>query len=145
MKIAIISDIHDNVWNLRAAMHWLASLQGDEAAQELICCGDLCSPFVLSLLANGFSGPIHAVAGNNEGDWRQIMINAAKANETKARQDLARMQELADKQVISRMQLDAGLVHRAHLPAPERAEEVSQLEDDVFAGRGGLRRMHRRA
>ena len=37
MKIAIISDIHDNVWNLRAAMHWLASLQGDEAAQELIC------------------------------------------------------------------------------------------------------------
>jgi len=81
MKIAIISDIHDNVWNLRAAMHWLASLQGDEAAQELICCGDLCSPFVLGLLANGFPGPIHAVAGNNEGDWRQIMINAAKANQ----------------------------------------------------------------
>lgn len=34
-------------------------------------------------------------------------IAAARANETKARQDLARMQELADKQVVSRMQLDA--------------------------------------
>src|SRR3954469_14453911 len=34
-------------------------------------------------------------------------IAAARANETKARQDLARMQELADKQVVSKMQLDA--------------------------------------
>jgi membrane fusion protein (multidrug efflux system) len=34
-------------------------------------------------------------------------ITAAKANETKARQDLARMEELAAKQVVSKMQLDA--------------------------------------
>src|SRR5690242_6279799 len=34
-------------------------------------------------------------------------IQAAKANETKAKQDLARMEDLAGKQVISRMQLDA--------------------------------------
>lgn len=34
-------------------------------------------------------------------------IAAARANETKARQDLARMQELADKQIVSKLQLDA--------------------------------------
>jgi multidrug resistance efflux pump len=34
-------------------------------------------------------------------------IQAARANETKAKQDLARMEDLAAKQVISKMQLDA--------------------------------------
>jgi putative phosphoesterase len=80
MKLAIISDIHDNVWNLRAALGAIR----DTHAETLICCGDLCSPFIVGLLASGFSGAIHAVAGNNEGDWRQIMINAAKANQNRS-------------------------------------------------------------
>ncbi len=76
MKLAIISDIHDNIWNLRAALNYIGGANVD----TLICCGDLCSPFVVGLLASGFRGPIHAVAGNNEGDWRQIMLIGAKAN-----------------------------------------------------------------
>lgn len=50
----------------------------------LICCGDLCSPFVVGLLASGFPGPIHAVAGNNEGDWRRLMLSAARANQERS-------------------------------------------------------------
>ena len=72
MRIAIVSDIHDNVWTLQAA---LTSLHN---ADILICCGDLCSPFIVSLMAEGFSGPIHIVEGNNEGDWRRITQQAAK-------------------------------------------------------------------
>lgn len=79
MKLAILSDIHDNVWNLRAALSYIARSQVD----GLICCGDLCSPFIVGLLAHGFAGPIHAVAGNNEGDWRQIMLNTATANKNR--------------------------------------------------------------
>lgn len=71
MRIAIISDIHDNVWTLQSA---LASLQD---ADILICCGDLCSPFIVGLIAEGFNGPIHIVEGNNEGDWRRITQQAA--------------------------------------------------------------------
>jgi putative phosphoesterase len=72
MQIAILSDIHDNVWNLRAA------LAGAQAADALICCGDLCSPFVIGLLAEGFAGrPIHIVFGNNDGDLYRITQNAA--------------------------------------------------------------------
>jgi hypothetical protein len=57
MKIGILSDIHDNLWNLRAALGGLGE------ADALICCGDLCSPFVVGLLAEGFPGrPIHVVA-----------------------------------------------------------------------------------
>jgi hypothetical protein len=80
MQIAILSDIHDHVWNLRAALHFIRTADVD----ALICCGDLCSPFIVGILANGFSGPIHAVSGNNEGDWRQIMVNAANANASRA-------------------------------------------------------------
>jgi uncharacterized protein len=72
MKIAIVSDIHDNVWTLQAALTRLHS------ADILICCGDLCSPFILGLMAEGFSGPIHIVEGNNEGDWRRITQQAAR-------------------------------------------------------------------
>jgi putative phosphoesterase len=66
MKLAIVSDIHDNVWTLQAA------LAGMQDAEQLICCGDLCSPFVVALIAERFHGPIHIVEGNNEGDWRRM-------------------------------------------------------------------------
>ena len=72
MKLAVISDIHDNVWTLQAA---LANLQ---EADLLICCGDLCSPFVVGLIGEGFRNPIHIVEGNNEGDWRRITQAAGK-------------------------------------------------------------------
>lgn len=77
MRLAVISDIHDHVWNLRAALGYIHQANVD----ALICCGDLCSPFVVGILAQKFPGPIHAVAGNNEGDWRQIMINTTRANQ----------------------------------------------------------------
>ena len=38
MKIAILSDVHDNIWKLETL---LASLE----AQALIFCGDFCAPF----------------------------------------------------------------------------------------------------
>jgi uncharacterized protein len=71
MKLAILSDIHDHVWNLRAA------LEACREADALICCGDLCSPFIVKQLADGFAGPIHIVFGNNDGDQFRITQNAA--------------------------------------------------------------------
>lgn len=73
MRIGIVSDIHDNVWNLRGA---LAAMRDVDA---LICCGDLCSPFVIGLLAEGLPArPIHIVFGNNDGDLFRIAQVAAK-------------------------------------------------------------------
>jgi uncharacterized protein len=66
MKIAILSDIHDNLWKLDVA---LGSIR---ECQEMICCGDLCSPFVVDELAKGFAGPIHIVFGNNDADLFRI-------------------------------------------------------------------------
>jgi membrane fusion protein (multidrug efflux system) len=57
----------------------------------------------------GASGQAQAAVAQATGQRSSLdaQIAAARANETKTRQDLARMQELADKQVISKMQLDA--------------------------------------
>jgi uncharacterized protein len=72
MKLAILSDIHDNVWTLAMA------LEGIKDADGLICCGDLCSPFILDQLADGFSGSIHIVFGNNDGDLFRITDKASR-------------------------------------------------------------------
>lgn len=79
MNIAVFSDIHDNVWNLRVALHALAGLPQGEAADQLICCGDLCSPFVARMLVDfGRSQdvPVHVVFGNNDGDTSRITAQA---------------------------------------------------------------------
>ncbi|HOX03110.1 MAG TPA: metallophosphoesterase [Candidatus Paceibacterota bacterium] len=66
MKIGIVSDIHDHLAKLRAA---LERLQG---AAALLCCGDICSPFALREMGRGFPGPIHVVWGNNDGDLYRL-------------------------------------------------------------------------
>jgi hypothetical protein len=73
MRIAIISDIHDNLWNLAAAI----SSDAVKDADVLICCGDLCSPFVIDELAK-FPKDVHIVFGNNDADLYRITAKAAK-------------------------------------------------------------------
>ncbi len=70
MKIAILSDIHDNVWKLDAAISAVSH------ADVMLCCGDLCSPFVIHQLGRGFPRPIHIVFGNNDADLYRISANA---------------------------------------------------------------------
>lgn len=69
MKIAIISDIHDHVWNLKKVLE-RPELQATDA---MICCGDLCAPFIIKLLGQAYINPIHIVLGNNDGDVASII------------------------------------------------------------------------
>ncbi len=63
MRVAVISDTHDNIWKLEAAMPYL------ESADAVIHCGDLCAPFIARLLGDGVGEtPVHIVWGNNDGD-----------------------------------------------------------------------------
>lgn len=71
MRIGIISDVHDAVPTLRAA---LTALQD---VDTLLVAGDLCSPFVLPVLAHGYRrGRIHVVFGNNDGDRFRMAVVA---------------------------------------------------------------------
>ena len=63
MRIAIISDTHDNIWSLEKAMRHLVT------ADAVLHCGDLISPFMLVRLAEGVEcSPVNFVWGNNDGD-----------------------------------------------------------------------------
>ena len=67
MHIGIISDIHDHLANLATAIDFL----NEQRTDALICCGDLCSPFVVDELKK-FAGPVHIVFGNNDADLFRI-------------------------------------------------------------------------
>lgn len=73
MKIAICSDIHDNIWKLDSALPMIHD------CEALIFCGDFCAPFTLAQMAQGFHGPIHAVFGNNDGDPRLLVTTATRS------------------------------------------------------------------
>ncbi len=79
MKIAILSDIHDNIWKLSAATKAVLAA----GAEHLIFCGDFCAPFTLKQLADETKLPIDAVWGNNDGDkWLLTKLAAAAGNVT---------------------------------------------------------------
>ena len=66
MKLLVLSDIHDHVWHLQSFLSALSD------ADVLICCGDLCAPFVMGMLGREFPGDIHLVFGNNDADQFRI-------------------------------------------------------------------------
>ena len=63
MKLYVFSDIHDNIWALDRALKILSPENS-----YLLFLGDFCAPFTLVQLAEGYSGPIHIIWGNNDGD-----------------------------------------------------------------------------
>ena len=66
MRLGIISDIHDHLHNLQPVVAWLTG-----KTDLLICCGDLCSPFIMDELKK-YTGPVHIIFGNNDADLYRI-------------------------------------------------------------------------
>jgi len=62
MKIAIISDLHDNLVNLEKFLGWV----GKNEIDSIICCGDITNAETLAALAGGFAGKIFLARGNME-------------------------------------------------------------------------------
>lgn len=60
MKVAIFSDLHDNIPNLNLFLNWVNKNKID----NLIFCGDLANQNTLKELVKGFSNNIYLVGGN---------------------------------------------------------------------------------
>ncbi|MFP4476099.1 MAG: YfcE family phosphodiesterase [Desulfatibacillaceae bacterium] len=74
MLLAVMSDSHDNIWNLEKAL----AEAGDRGCSVIIHCGDFVAPFSLKQMAD--SGlPVYAVFGNNDGDRFLLTRTAAAA------------------------------------------------------------------
>lgn len=65
MKIAIISDVHDNIPNLKKVLDYCAQ----NSVEKIICCGDLASLETLDFLNDNFQGEIFFVFGNMDDDY----------------------------------------------------------------------------
>ena len=115
MKVAILSDIHDNIWKLETL---LAALEAD----VLIFCGDFCAPFTLAQIAEGFAGPVHVVFGNNDGDQRLLSRVASKYNKVTLHGDFAELT------------LDGRQVAVTHYPEIGRALAKGESYDLVCHG-----------
>ncbi|MBU1092505.1 metallophosphoesterase [Patescibacteria group bacterium] len=63
MKIAIISDIHENFHNLGLALKDIE----DRGMEQILCLGDLINPGIAQMLVD-FSIPTYMVWGNNDGE-----------------------------------------------------------------------------
>lgn len=67
MRIAIMSDSHDHIWNMRKAVD---RIRGTDI-QMIIHCGDFVAPFMLKEMERA-DVPVHGVFGNNDGDQHQL-------------------------------------------------------------------------
>ncbi len=79
MKIGVISDTHDNLKSMKAALGVLL----DHKVKLIVHCGDWVAPFAVEFLSkNSGDIPVKGVFGNNEGDTKSIVIKNAKLDKT---------------------------------------------------------------
>jgi len=87
MRIAILSDSHDNIWKLDNAMLHLAT------ANVILHCGDIVSPFMIKRLIAGVGDtPVHLIWGNNDGDKRMLMETGSLADNIHFHGDFAQLE-----------------------------------------------------
>ena len=116
MLVAILSDCHDNIWNLEKVLPRLRE------AEVAIFCGDFCAPFTLKMLAGGFTGPVHAVLGNNDGDVYLLLRVAGQAENVTLHQS------------VCELELDGRHIAAVHYPHLGEALALSGKYDAVFSG-----------
>lgn len=63
MRVSIMSDIHDNISNLKKAI----KISNENNVEQIIFCGDFCSPIPARIFGE-FKGDVHIVFGNGDGD-----------------------------------------------------------------------------
>lgn len=69
MKIAVLSDIHDNIWNLEKILKWVKK----EKCKAIIFCGDFCAPGTFKELAKT-NIPLHAIFGNVDAAFQLVAL-----------------------------------------------------------------------
>ena len=118
MKIAIVSDTHDNVPNLEKALAWM----NKNGIEQIIHCGDLCAPSILiNVLVPNFSGLIHMVFGNVED--RELLSQKAA--------DFSHVKHYGE---IGEVEIDGKKLAFVHFPDDGKKLAETDKYDLVFYG-----------
>jgi len=115
MKVGIISDTHDRIDNLSKVINILHN----KGCEELIHCGDLCSPFMISIL-EGFHGKVHCVLGN-VGDPHVTLDRAMQA-------------EINFEKDLLELEIERKKIAVIHYPKLAEALAYTKKYDIVFYG-----------
>ncbi len=120
MKIAIISDSHDNISNIDKMLKYV----NGEKIKTMFHCGDVCAPLVLRYLVKKFKGDIYLVFGNVDGDRKNIR---------KIEKEYKNLHIIGEKgrAKITGLPYRVGLIH---FPSVAREMAKSGLYDIVFFG-----------
>jgi uncharacterized protein len=73
MKLAIISDTHDNLTNIEKFVSWAK----ENKIETIIHCGDIASGDTVEFLAKQFFGTIHLAYGNMDANYRDDIYLAS--------------------------------------------------------------------
>ena len=66
MKVAVIADIHDNLYALDIFFESIAKESAENKIEAIICCGDVTNEETLEQLSIKFAGTIYLIRGNGE-------------------------------------------------------------------------------
>ena len=119
MQIAIISDTHDN-W---PTLDQVCAFLGDRGIGTLVHCGDVCAPLTLGHLLDSFTGEVHLVLGNVDGD--PFLMATRFADRANLHLHGAEKAEL---------ELGGRSIGVQHYPSLARALAVTGSYDAVFYG-----------
>jgi putative phosphoesterase len=123
MRVAVFSDSHDQIKHLEAAL----AAANQAGADMILHCGDLCAPFMVDRLGRSFSGPIHVVFGNNDGDGRLLQTVAS------------RYPQISLHGVYAEIEMSGRMLAMIHYPEPARRIAQSGQFDLVVYGHNHLK------
>lgn len=140
MRLAIISDTHDNIPNIEKALNWL----NKEGIKTLLHCGDVSTRETMEYISRKFPGEIFAVFGNMDvgknNDWQfsnvKIFPETAELEFDKIKIAFCHMPETA-KKLAKTGKYDFVFYGHTHKPWEEKVP--AQSPSGNVAGKGECR------
>ena len=129
MKIAIISDIHNNELNLKKVLDFCA----EKKIEKIICCGDLASQKTLDFLCDNFSGVIFYTFGNMDNDHLRNFEFVPEYKNAKLFKDFGET-EIAGNPVKSAADHGTRKIAFVHFPREAKKLAETGKYDFVFFG-----------
>jgi putative phosphoesterase len=123
MRIAVLSDLHDNLTAWQAALRYLRS----EQIETIINCGDTATVETLLEMAKSFPGVMHTVFGNA----------ANREDELRAAEEISTLRHYGD---VGEVILNGKSVYFSHFPAAATKAAKSGRYDIVCYGHSHMKR-----
>lgn len=122
MKIAIISDTHDNLANLKKFLE----LAGRDNIASIIHCGDVTTPETLAWLAEHFAGPIKLACGNMEIRGEEFALIAEKYSNLEIFDEIGTLHQ-TEQGKNGQIRVNITFVHK-----PDKIEELTRSGEPNF-------------